>query len=211
MSEKAEGRWGEPKNFWEPVNRLEITLFPFLAVDNRLYFGGMAADRSARGIYVSHYAGGRFSEPEKLDGDIFGEASSPCVSPDNRTLVVHSPKSGGFGSSDLSASSRTAAGAWGPLINLGSAVNTAEAEANRPEGPKGAVGSDVAVSKVESSGGRAAGARVREGAWLEGMTSGAIGWRCGRWGTPGVSRRSQEAGTGRSGSRARAQRPRGRR
>jgi len=137
MVEKVGGQWGEPKDIGEPVNRLDITLFPFLSVEEKLYFGGMAADRSSRGLYVSQYSGGRFGEPEKLDGDIFGEASSPCVSPDNRTMIVHSSKSGGWGSADLYASFKTATGAWGPLINLGPAVNTEAAEAGASFSPDG--------------------------------------------------------------------------
>jgi hypothetical protein len=48
-------------------------------------------------------------------------------------------------------------------------------KSNRPKGPKGTVGRGVAVSKLESCAGRAAGRSPEEGAWLEGMASGAVG------------------------------------
>lgn len=137
MVEKSAETWGEPRNLGQPVNRLDITLQPFFAADGKLYFGGQQADRSARGIYVSRYAGGAYSEPEMLDAGVFGEASGPCVSPDNRVLIVHARKDGGFGSWDLYASFRDAAGRWGTLLNLGNAVNTEAAEAGASFSPDG--------------------------------------------------------------------------
>jgi hypothetical protein len=46
-------------------------------------------------------------------------------------------KDGGFGNWDLYASFRAAAGGWGPLVNLGSAVNTEAAEAGASFSPDG--------------------------------------------------------------------------
>jgi len=138
VAEKAAGKWGEPRNLGDPVNRLDIAVQPFYAVDDRLYFGGQAADGSSRGIYVSRHAAGGFSEPEKLDERIFsGQVSGPCVSPDNRTLLVHARKEGGFGSWDLYASFRDASGQWCELANLGNAINTEAAEAGASYSPDG--------------------------------------------------------------------------
>ena len=135
--EKTAGKWGQPKNLGEPVNRLDIVVQPFMAADGKLYFGGQQADRSARGIYVSQYVRGVFAEPEMLDAGVFGEASGPCISPDNRALIVHARKDGGFGNWDLYASFRDAAGRWGGLVNLGSAINTEAAEAGASFSPDG--------------------------------------------------------------------------
>lgn len=138
ISEKSAGEWGEPRNLGDPINRLDIAVQPFYAVDDSLYFGGQAADGSSRGIYVSRFSDGGFSEPVKLDERIFdGLVSGPCISPDNRTLLVHARKDGGFGSWDLYASFREAAGNWGPLVNLGSAVNTEAGEAGASFSPDG--------------------------------------------------------------------------
>jgi Tol biopolymer transport system component len=138
MAEKAAGKWGEPRNLGDPVNRLEIVVQPFYGVDDRLYFGGQAADGSSRGIYVSQYSGGGFAEPVKLDEGIFGgQVSGPCLSPDSRTLIVHARKEGGFGGWDLYASFRNAAGSWGELVNLGKSINTAESEAGASFSPDG--------------------------------------------------------------------------
>ena len=138
MVEKAAGKWGEPKNLGDPVNRLDIVVQPSFTVDDKLYFGGQAADGSSRGIYVSRFGGGVFSEPEMLDPGVFdGQASGPCVSPDGQVLIVHARKDGGFGSWDLYASFRDAAGSWGALVNLGSAINTEAAEAGASFSPDG--------------------------------------------------------------------------
>jgi Tol biopolymer transport system component len=103
--EKTHGTWGEPRNIGDPVNRLDIAVQPFLAVDGKLYFGG--------------------------------QVSGPCVSPDNQVLIVHARKDGGYGEWDLYASFKDADGAWGPLVNLGNAVNTKAAEAGGSFSPDG--------------------------------------------------------------------------
>lgn len=140
MTEKTAGTWGEPKNLGDPINRLDIAVQPFYSVDGRLYYGGQAADGSSRGIYVSRDRGGVFSEPERLDPEIFDrQVSGPCVSPDGQVLIVHARKDGGFGNWDLYASFRDAAGGWGPLVNLGNAVNTEAAEAGASFSPDGRV------------------------------------------------------------------------
>jgi L-ascorbate metabolism protein UlaG (beta-lactamase superfamily) len=138
MVEKTAGKWGEPKNLGDPVNRLDIVVQPFYAVDDKLYFGGQAADGGSRGIYVSRYSGGVFTEPEMLDPGLFDrQVSGPCVSPDGQVLIVHARKEGGFGNWDLCASFRDAAGNWGALVNLGSAINTEAAEAGASFSPDG--------------------------------------------------------------------------
>jgi len=138
MVEKVDGGWGEPRNIGDPVNRIDIVVQPFYTVDDKLYFGGEKADGSSRGIYISRYAGGGFSEPEKLDEGIFGgQVSGPCVSLDNRTLIVHSRKEGGFGGWDLYASFKDESGSWGELVNMGNAINTEASEAGASFSPDG--------------------------------------------------------------------------
>jgi len=71
--------------------------------------------------------GGGFSEPERLDEGIFGgQVSGPCVSPDNRTLIVYARKEGGFGGWDLYVSFRNEVGNWGRLVNQGAPVKAGD-------------------------------------------------------------------------------------
>ncbi len=136
--EKIDGQWGEPRNAGERVNRLDIAVQPFYSVDDKLYFCGQAADGTARGVYYSQFGNGIFAEPVKLDESIFGgQVSGPCVSPDNRTMIVHSRKDGGFGNWDLYASFKDDEGNWGELVNLGGNINTAGAEAGASFSPDG--------------------------------------------------------------------------
>jgi WD40-like Beta Propeller Repeat len=139
MAEKVEGCWREPRNIGDPVNRLDIVVQPFYTVDNKLYFCGENADRSSAGVYVSQYAGNGFSEPQKVDGDISsGQFSGPCVSPDNRMLVLHARKDGErFRRYDLYVSFRDASGKWGELVNLGEAINTEAEEHSATFSPDG--------------------------------------------------------------------------
>jgi hypothetical protein len=139
MVEKNKGTWGEPRNIGDPVNSLDIVVQPFYTVDDKLYFCGENADRSSGGMYVSEYSGNGFSEPEKLEGDISsGQFSGPCVSPDNRMLILHTRKNGGrFKRGDLYVSFRDATGNWGELVNLGEAINTEEEEHGATFSPDG--------------------------------------------------------------------------
>ena len=66
--EKTAGKWGEPRNLGEPVNRLDIAVQPFYAVDGKLYFGGQQADGSSRGIYVSSAPAASFPSPKSSTG-----------------------------------------------------------------------------------------------------------------------------------------------
>lgn len=66
-------------------------------------------------------------------------ARSPSISrmSASAVLIAHDRKDGGFGDWDLNVSFKDAGGAWGPLVNLGSAVNTEASEAGASFSPDG--------------------------------------------------------------------------
>lgn len=134
--EKRAGGWGEPRNLGAPVNTADVEVQPFYGSNDELYFCRQAGN--VRSLLVSRYAGGRFSNPVEVDLRLHGRrVSGPAVSPDNRTLLVHSNMEGGQGSWDLYASFRNASGYWGDLVNLGPEVNTGGAEADATFSPDG--------------------------------------------------------------------------
>ncbi len=132
VSEKTYGGWSAPQNIGMPVNTEGIEVQPFYSTDNKLYFG------RKDGIYYSQYSNGQFSDPVKLDDNIFkGRVRGVCISPDNKTLVVHSDMPGGFGNWDLYISFIGKSGNWTQLINMGNTVNTDQSEANATFSPDG--------------------------------------------------------------------------
>jgi hypothetical protein len=124
--------WGEPKNIGSPVNTDGMEAQPFFSSENRLYFGRMD------GIYCSQYSDGKFSEPVKLNDDIFqGRVRGLCISPDNKVLIMHSDKPGGYGGWDLYVSFKDKNGSWLKMVNMGSGINTNLPEANATFSPDG--------------------------------------------------------------------------
>lgn len=131
ISERTGKEWSEPVNPGLPVNTDGIEVQPFYSNENYLYFG------RGDGIYCSQYANGYFSEPVKLDENIFkGRVRGICVSPDNETLIVHSDKTDGYGKWDLYISFNQS-GKWTERINMGNKINTEQSEANATFSPDG--------------------------------------------------------------------------
>jgi hypothetical protein len=65
FSEKNPNGWDTPKNIGAPVNTDGVEVQPFFSSDNKLYFG------RNDGIYYSQHVDGKFSDPVKLDENIF--------------------------------------------------------------------------------------------------------------------------------------------
>jgi Tol biopolymer transport system component len=130
--ERTDEGWGVPHILGAPVNTEGIEVQPFCSTDDKLYFGRYD------GLYYSQFINGQFSNPVRLNENIFkGRVRGICISPDNNTLVVHSDKPGGSGSWDLYASFRDPAGEWTELVNMGKAVNTDLSESNATFSPDG--------------------------------------------------------------------------
>jgi outer membrane protein OmpA-like peptidoglycan-associated protein/tetratricopeptide (TPR) repeat protein len=78
-------------------------------------------------IYISYLTKQGWSTPENLGKNVNSEfwETSPSLSPDKKDLYFSSSVPGGFGTSDIWVSHRTANGKWGPAQNLGAEINTA--------------------------------------------------------------------------------------
>jgi len=129
MSERIEDGWGEPLRLGPAVNAPEVEVQPSFSSDGKLYFMRQSGGR--RQLLCSSFQDGQFLEPISIGGNLSpDQVSGPCISPDNRVLILHSKMEGGFGNWDLYASFRDASGNWGKLINLGNKINTKESEGN---------------------------------------------------------------------------------
>ncbi len=136
VSEQVNGCWGEPRNVGAPVNSPDIEVQPFYASDNKLYFCRQSSD--SRGVYVSAFAEGEYTEPLPLDLKTAGKrVSGPCLSLDNSILIVHAKDEIGSGSWDLFASFQDTSGNWSDLVKLGASINTGLPESDATFSPDG--------------------------------------------------------------------------
>ncbi len=130
-TERIGQTWGEPKHV-ASVNSDFKEGTPVITRDGTMYF---FSDREAPGkinnIYVSKYVNGEYQSPSKLSAAINSGASdtSPFISPDGKTLLFYSQRSGGEGQADLYVSFWRKRN-WQTPINLGKKVNTASFEYN---------------------------------------------------------------------------------
>lgn len=129
MSARTEDGWGEPLRLGSAVNTPEVEVQPYFSSDGKLYF--MRQSGGKRQLLCSPFQNGQFMEPISLGVNISpDQVSGPCISPDNRILILHSRMEGGSGNWDLYASFNDASGNWGEMINLGKKINTEGSEGN---------------------------------------------------------------------------------
>ena len=83
-------------------------------------------DEHGKSLYISHFDGDNWSEPEKLPFPInsFAQETHGSLSADKSTLFFTSDREGGFGGIDIYMSKKNAKGVWGNPINLGANINT---------------------------------------------------------------------------------------
>jgi len=97
--EKTAGKWGEPRNLGEPVNRLDIVVQPFMAADGKRYFGGQQADRSAHVWYLGHcgYAVLDHAGQDDLRSDPLPTSGARGIIPRASSAIRHPDRRGAFG------------------------------------------------------------------------------------------------------------------
>lgn len=135
---KQGGIWSAPGNISSPINTWDWESQPSYSADGKtLYFVRGKRRKQARrdpkeqDIYVSHYdSKNGWSTPEKLGPNINtpGREESVFIHPDGQTLYFSSDGHPGMGGLDIYMSRKQADGSWGPAINLGYPINTADDE-----------------------------------------------------------------------------------
>lgn len=134
LAAKTGDRWGDPVRLGPPVNTADpadIEAHPAFSPDGGIYF--MRQNGNSRRLLQAARRGDGFDEPRPLPlpDDLFaGGFSGPCLSPDGRTLLMHSRREGGFGNWDLYVSFKDESGGWSEFKNLGPAVNTDKPESS---------------------------------------------------------------------------------
>ena len=129
-SENVDGVWQSPKNLGAPFNTpFSDHCLMFSADGNEAFWtstrpGGFGGND----IWTSRKVNGIWQKAVNLGPNVNSPYSDhhSLPSPDGKSLYVTSGRPGGFGGEDIYVTTRDTSGAWGPLTNLGSLVNTAK-------------------------------------------------------------------------------------
>ncbi len=128
-----EGLWVDPMNLGSPINTRAWESQPSLSADKQtLYFARETQDAGSDIFMSKMQPNGKWGYPERLDSNIntTGREATPFIHPDNQTLYFSSNGHQGFGDMDIFVSRRQADGSWGPAVNLGYPINTADEDAS---------------------------------------------------------------------------------
>ncbi len=133
VSHRVNGAWSEPQSINDvagepPINTLYADHCLFFSADGNEAFWTSTRPGGYGGndIWTSRRIGGRWTAPENLGPNVNGPSSehTSIPTPDGRSLYVTSDRPGGFGGDDIYITTRGADGAWGPMVNLGTPVNS---------------------------------------------------------------------------------------
>jgi len=121
------GQWLEAENIGKPVNsNTHDATVSLSSNESTLIFYRTNENLTAGDLYASEHIENKWTEPVKLGENINSDAqeSSACLSPDERTIIFSSNRSGGFGGKDLYRSVILPNGQWSLPVNLGPSINT---------------------------------------------------------------------------------------
>jgi len=127
-----DGRWATAEVVPAPISTDAFEGYPTVVADGSLY---LASDRPGglgrSDIYrARRRPDGGFDAPVNLGAPVNSTATEgdTFASPDERYLIITAARDDGFGKADLYVSFRAADGRWGPPVNLGNTINTADTE-----------------------------------------------------------------------------------
>ena len=123
FSKRKGDSWESPERLEDGLNTPYYEVFTTIANSGNMYFSAENED-GGRDIFVSRYENGKFGEREKLSfpGTESLRLGNPCIDPEEQyiLLVTSDP----IGGADIFRSDKQEDGNWGPLKNLGNAVNS---------------------------------------------------------------------------------------
>ncbi|WP_103654375.1 TolB family protein [Agarilytica rhodophyticola] len=126
--ERVGNDWSDLKSLAEPLKDILI-MRTSVATSGTHYFDTYSENLDIP-LRYSRLQDDKYEEP-KLLGPQFSVGNynaHPFIAPDESYIIWDSIRESGYGSSDLYISFRTKDGAWGPAINMGEKINTADAE-----------------------------------------------------------------------------------
>lgn len=122
--------WSAPVKVDSPVSSGRDEWGFSLLPDKTIYFCSHRTGGSGGcDIWYCRYVDGEYEQAVNIAAlNTSGNDCAPCISPDESFLVFNSSRSGGYGSADLYISFRMEDGSWTEPQNLGSNINTSNAE-----------------------------------------------------------------------------------
>lgn len=129
VSDWVDGEWTEPHNLGAPINS------PYM--DHCIYFAGPSWDEAfwtstrpggygGNDIWTSRRVNGIWQQAVNLGPNVNTAETEhhSLPSPDGGSLYVTAVREDGYGGEDIYVTTRGEDGTWGPLVNLGPAVNS---------------------------------------------------------------------------------------
>jgi outer membrane protein OmpA-like peptidoglycan-associated protein len=129
VSMRVDGVWKPSISLGSPINTHGNEGAHSISPDARyFYFTGCERPEGygSCDLYVSERNGDSWSKPKNLGEPMNSGAwdAQPTISPDGKTLIFTSKRSGGLGMADLWSSTRRDNGTWTMPVNLGDSINT---------------------------------------------------------------------------------------
>ncbi|WP_340681023.1 hypothetical protein [Paraglaciecola sp.] len=126
--ERTNTGWSGLKKLGQPFEKIDIMRLSVSS--NGTYYFDTFTPKLDTPLRYSRLIDGKYEQPKSL-GPQFAIGSynaHPFIAPDESYIIWDSRRESGFGTSDLYISYRAADGSWGPSINMGEKINTANAE-----------------------------------------------------------------------------------
>ena len=128
VSHLVQGIWSKPEKIGGGVNIRFHDAAASISPDGKTLF--LYYEKGGGDIYMSKYESGEWTKPVPLNENIntyFWETAA-SITADGKKLYFTSNRAGGYGDLDIYVSELDANGEWGPAVNLGPVINTAEGE-----------------------------------------------------------------------------------
>lgn len=126
--ERTSVGWSELKALGAPFE--DILIMRSAVASNGTYYFDTYNRELDIPLRYSRLIDGKYEQPKSL-GQQFATGNynaHPFIAPDESYIIWDSRREGGYGTSDLYISFRTADDSWGPAINMGDKINTTSAE-----------------------------------------------------------------------------------
>ena len=126
-------KWSEPKNIGMPINTDKNEFYPSIAANGNLYFTATIDDdtKGKEDIYKSELINGTYQAPVSLSENINSETYefNAYISPNENIIIFSSyRRPDSIGGTDLYISTKDENGMWTPAKNLGTTINSKNAD-----------------------------------------------------------------------------------
>ncbi len=130
--ERTDTGWSELKSLGAPYEDMRI--MRLTSSSKGTYYFDTAGEEPIR---YSRLIDGKREEPKTLDIDLGKHNAHPFIAPDESWLIWDDQRESGYGRADIYISFKQEDDSWGPAINMGRKVNSAESDSYATITPDG--------------------------------------------------------------------------